>query len=383
MGTEMEFGGEGGSRRGLLLSMLVLLGTLASADASEDKTVAPGSDLSWDKGYNWDNGVDAYAQGEFMHGMLRQPTDADPPTRTHVVEQTAEEQFVDKKVQQAKAKMLGTKSDCTQAHEANQYACDAYGEHSPVCAGAQTQYVLQCGSITPRPLFHKAKAVKQHLGMMDLSAGVVTNGISLIQEEDIDSALLGQEPSGTMDADAIKEAAEKNKPESLEKAMINNATVTNRPDRTLEGDLEPVLLACQVKHDAAKLQCKKNVVAGYLTFKEANADPSDERAKEEYMKEKSELGDTVELNKLYQQAMSSLKKAKLGLPEVHPITSDSLDAISSAFGGGKNPNTDITRRAVQFAQQDQMFAETDPAFREKEVEEMAVGSIFPTEDLYE
>merc|ERR1711871_90903 len=379
MGTEMEFGGEGGSRRGLLLSMLVLLGTLASADASEDKTVAPGSDSSWGNGYHWDNGMDAYTQDEFKDGMLREPTDADPPTRTHVVEQTAEEQFVDKKVQQAKAKMLGTKSDCTQAHEANQYACDAYGEHSPVCTGAQTQYVLQCGSITPRPLFHKAKAAKKHLDMTDL----VRNDISLIQEEDIDSALLEQEPSGTMDADAIKEAAEKNKPESLEEAMINNATVTNRPDRTLEGDLEPVLLACQVKHDAAKLQCKKNVVAGYLTFKEANADPSDERAKEEYMKEKSELGDTVELNKLYQQAMSSLKKAKLGLPEVHPITSDSLDAISSAFGGGKNPNTDITRRAVQFAQQDQMFAETDPAFREKEVEEMAVGSIFPTEDLYE
>ena len=52
--------------------------------------------------------MDAYTQDEFKDGMLREPTDADPPTRTHVVEQTAEEQLVDKKVQQAKAKMLGT-----------------------------------------------------------------------------------------------------------------------------------------------------------------------------------------------------------------------------------------------------------------------------------
>merc|ERR1711871_458913 len=192
MGTEMEFGGEGGSRRGLLLSMLVLLGTLASADASEDKTVAPGSDLSWDKGYNSDNGVDAYAQGEFMHGMLRQPTDADPPTRTHVVEQTAEEQFVDKKVQQAKAKMLGTKSDCTQAHEANQYACDAYGEHSPVCTGAQTQYVMKCGASAQ--LYNKEANAdlmpEEKLTEYDVDLSTLTSS-------DLDEQLLLQMKEGT------------------------------------------------------------------------------------------------------------------------------------------------------------------------------------------
>jgi len=52
---------------------------------------------------------------------------------------------------------------CTEKHEANQHACLAYGEHSPICTGAQAQYLMQCAH-APRPLFKASlgEAVQDH-----------------------------------------------------------------------------------------------------------------------------------------------------------------------------------------------------------------------------
>merc|ERR1719197_2310421 len=112
-------------------------------------------DVSWNPGMGWDVDLPLEHHELLKHGMLSKPTNADPVPMQNYLHSTAEQQYVASKVAAAKAKLLGPGVDCSKAHAANQYACDAYGEHSPVCTGSQTQYVLSCGSSAPRPLFHK------------------------------------------------------------------------------------------------------------------------------------------------------------------------------------------------------------------------------------
>ena len=150
------------------------------------------------------------------------------------------------------------KTTCGKKHIANKHICKAYGVHSPICTGAQTQYVLQCGSEQPQPLI---KEQEISLGESSYSSG--------------------------SSAAPVAKATEK---------------VVVPPEQTLKEHMAPALLVCQVEVDRAKLQCKKAVTGAYTKFKaaeDANAGPS------ELAETRDGEEDTVET--LYDEALQNMK----------------------------------------------------------------------------
>merc|ERR1719337_145879 len=97
-------------------------------------------------------------------------------------------------------------------YHANMHVCKVYGAHSPICTGAQTQYVLQCAH-EPRPLYKE----EPELGESAYSSGYASGG----------------------------------------GAAAAKVVVT------------PALMVCQVELDKSKLMCKKAVTKAYREFKAA------------------------------------------------------------------------------------------------------------------
>ena len=145
-------------------------------------------------------------------------------------------------------------------HHANMHVCKVYGAHSPICTGAQTQYVLQCAH-EPRPLYKE----EPELGESAYSSGYASGGGAAA------------------------------------------AKVVVPPEETLRDHMTPALMVCQVELDKSKLMCKKAVTKAYREFKAA----------EDALKPKSKLGESTDsddeniVEKLYDEAVENMG-GKLG-----------------------------------------------------------------------
>jgi len=161
-----------------------------------------------------------------------------------------------------------TSNQCFKKHHANMHVCKAYGVHSPICTGAQTQYVLQCAD-EPRPLYKEEPKEEVELGESDSSYASYSSG-------------------GSYSSSSGKAKA---------------ATVVVPPEETLREHMSPALMVCQVEIDKSKLSCKKAVSQAYQEFKAA----------EDAVKPKSELAETRDgdedvVSKLYDEALENMDK---------------------------------------------------------------------------
>jgi len=230
--------------------------------------------------------------------------------------------------------------DCRKAHVANQFACYAYGEHSPVCTGSQTQYVLKCGS-QPKTLYKMKK------GLSD-------------QDQHTAFLALLQEQTGMVPPTALVQLGEGN-------GNASNSTNTThyaahlgpKPQdlKTLKEILEPMLIGCQRHHDEAKAACKKSISDGYIAFK---ANPGGEELAEDDSVEKideKDLGSDEGVDRIYKQAMRAYN-AQRRQRKMHTQAEDDVSAAAKfAEREAANPSAYFDRIDPMKAQQDvQAFA---------------------------
>lgn len=283
-------------------------------------------------------------------------------------ESASEKAYVDAKVAAARPLLSPAAGiDCAKAHAANTYACDVYGEHSPVCTGSQAQYVMSCGNHQPRPLYHSSKH----------SDGAASpKATSLLQEEE-SSYLSDDITLWNPDADkAIANDANNNKPEALAAAQkaqrkaekahqqaFSNSTNSTK-GQTLQDVLTKQLEKCDHEQQKAILGCHKNVATEYKAFRKGNPSKSTKKKsaegeqgesesidddvtqiqeETEQSADEQELGSASEIESLYTEAISALRREKRaqqkglgpqGLPKVslYDHTDDNGELPEEIFG---------------------------------------------------
>merc|ERR1711998_320010 len=216
------------------------------------------------------------AQDDFGTSNYAAPTTMEAKGLPDAPEGSAEAKFVEQRLQ--KAGLAPKQLNCAKAGVANKHACDAYGRHSPICTGAQAQYVLQCGGAKGSdPLMKKLDLGRQFDAFrpgsvdtsmigLDLDTNMVP--LELLQEQEKLLSRGGQSPDEYADQQA----------NIAESQDDSNSTATERTtERTLHTDLEPVLLGCDIEIEKVHVQCKKDVVSGYLEWKDDNSGVSKEK----------------------------------------------------------------------------------------------------------
>jgi len=194
------------------------------------------SDSSWDLGYD---------RWERKHAFVNGLPSVERPTRG-LLGEAAGDPFGLVTAKKTPARKI----NCGKAHVANQYACDAYGEHSPVCTGSQVQYVLKCGHV-PKPLFSQQDTnerlmAHRFLSMVQEQTGVAPPTHKLLGDN---AAMGGSNRTSN---------------------STSNSTEKPVPMKSQEEILAPILVGCQRDHDQAKYDCKKSVDDGYMAFKSGN-----------------------------------------------------------------------------------------------------------------
>lgn len=172
---------------------------------------------------------------------------------------------------------------------------------------------------------------------------------------------------------AQKAAAPENAVKQLSSGRSQNVTIPQEPSLKLE--LEPVLMECQIAHDTAKSKCKQDVVKGFLDWKAKN--PTEGEETETKPETESELGSAKDVDRLYDQAMHALSAHKLGVSVsqmVVPKRGRAAKLPSNNQDSTSVPGFDSSANALDFVRQDELFSDIDPTFRQRDVEEMAVGN---------
>jgi len=290
--------------------VLLLLAAVSEADSDG---IPPQVDDSWDIGYDrWER----KHSGEFVNGL---------PERVKASATSVSEAAGD-----ALGEISGTSTpqiNCGKAHAANQVACDAYGEHSPVCTGSQASYLLKCGSYQPKALYKQKP--------MGHSAF-----LSLLQEQ---TGIALKQPSNSSNSTVEVEMPEPLKP--------------------LKAILEGVLMSCQKHQTESKAICKKSIADKYIEYRKDTGGPPPPPEEDDSVERISEMGEELGseagIDRIYKYAMNTLvahkKKANLKKKGASPSVVPADDVATAA----------------KLAQTDEFFDEMDPLKRIADVEDMA------------
>jgi hypothetical protein len=326
------------------------------------------TDASWEPQFQWDD-----------NDFHPTPVDINPPPVVKLGQEVEHNAQVEKMVATAKAK-LAPDLDCKRAYAANQAACDAYGEHSPVCTGAQTQYVMKCGASAE--LY--TKETNADLMPEEKLTGYDVD-VSKQTSSELDEQLLLQMKEGTRTGNELvvkeqaNEQAMKTAPESAEKqafhqSMDNSTSAPIEP--SLKSRVEPVLMGCNVKHLQAKMNCKKAIAEKYQEFRageKVQQMPEESSA----VSNNDELGSTAQIDKVYNEAMTALAavkaKKKLGLTSATIMQSSRNDPMDVSAMPSVN-SFDSAEASERFAQ-DELFDEADPISRATDIESEALGTV--------
>jgi len=342
--------------RGVLVLGLVYAACLVVCAADEDITTPI---FSWDK------------QASILPST---PTDASPP-RLGETASWSEKSYVASKVAAAT-----TGIDCGKAHEANQAACDAYGEHSPVCTGSQTQYVLQCGHI-PKPLFSTGAHLQKTMDVPKASTASLNHpgmgtdesfdqSVFLIEEEEVALSLSGEHSAeSNSTAPASIESTEKQQ-------AANSGNITmHTTGLTLKMVTEPVLVKCKSRLTQAKMACEQKVAAGFLAWREGKA--AGNSTVSEF---KEELGSSAKVQSVYDEAMEALRSDPSQMASNIDVTLpgqyNTMNAISAATSISlpSIPDVPELRKADDSsAAASDVFDDIDPSFRQSEEAKIALG----------
>jgi len=298
--------------------------------AASGEEAAPELDGSWDVGYD---------RWEHKHAFVNGLPSVEEPKRG-LLGEAAGDPFGLVTAKKTRAKQL----NCGKAHAANQYACDAYGEHSPVCTGSQAQYVLRCGASQPKPLFSQ-QVTNERLRARFLSLLQEQTGVAPPTHK-----LLGD---GAATPNAHTSMTGMNSTTN----STTNSTGKPAPMKSLQEVLEPILVGCQKYHDQAKSTCKQSVADGYLDFK-SDAPSSGEQGEDDTVQQISDdLGSSAGIDRVYARAMD----------EFHRQTNDNVKQQQNPA-----PPADDVSAAAKFAN-DELFDHLRTFKHIPDVEEMAVG----------
>lgn len=351
---------------------LLVAGLLASAEAMDD---------SWTPTFSWDDDAD----------LNPKPVDINPPKEVKLGQEVEHNPQVENMVAKAEER-VAPDINCKFAHNANQAACEAYGEHSPVCTGAQMQYVMKCGSWVPQKLYHKNQPEQMETSSL-LPEEPVASAEAMSEELHMETLLETSEEARIRSDELVtkekaNEAAMKNAPESAEKlAMTNtlkNQTSPPPGEPTLEQRIEPVLLGCHVKHSEAVLNCKKTIAKKYLEFRAAEKveQMPEGEAEEAAAPAAQELGSTNEINRVYTEAMGALASVKarkrMGISAAlvkKAVQNNPMDLATETELPSLEENSFDSASVSEAYAHDETFDEADPLARSRDIESAALGNV--------
>jgi len=226
-------------------------------------------------------------------------------------------------------------TDCAKGGLANVAVCEAYGEHSEPCLAAHSHFDEHCGAVNDLGEGMKVTVAAAPAGSAAGSAKPAAKKVDPAAKKAADDAkkkvetLKKKEEEKKAEAKNAEKTAAKAKDKAKAAAAKPAATIKKGPaGPSLKDIMAPVLEKCNQTYEMAKLNCKKQVMKTYKSYKAATAKGAAKDAKADAEKKKlaSQKQDAAK--------MKAEAEAKKAAAETAKAKAEAAAAAAKAKGSG-------------------------------------------------